>query len=170
MLTWANLESAWAAVGPTWATIFLEEPRRPVAPKATPGITITLDGTGDLGPVQPGWNVTEFATPHTIGDQTAGTGDVTFATGRGENSLVVINNGSQFSHSDPAGDLGNIDGTIRTVSEQGVNIAVTQSTPLERFNADRLIPPLGLGSGWSALDLALQLTGFVYLIPNPNEE
>jgi hypothetical protein len=114
--------------------------------------------------------VSEFATPNTIGDQTAGTGDVSFSAARGNDSLIIINNDSAFEHNDPTGDLGRIDGIIRTVSEQGINISVTQSTPLERFNADRLIPPLGLGSGWSAIDLALQLTGFVYLIPNPNEE
>jgi len=165
---WANLELTWENVGSTWAGIF-KQPRPPVDPKSVVGITVNLDGTGRLGPIQPGWSVSEFATPHTVGDQTAGTGDVNFNAGTTDTSLLVINNSSEFIHTDPAGDLGRISGVVRTVSEQGVNVSVSQSTSLERFNAERLIPPLGLSSGWSVIDLAIQLTGFVYLAENPNE-
>lgn len=168
MNTWANLESTWRAVGSTWLGIF-KPPRIPAPQRQTPGITVTLDGTGTIGNIIPGWTVSEFATPVIIGDQRAGTGDVAFSAKGDDDSLIIINDSVRFQHNDDAGDLGYVEGVVRRVGQSGLTASVNHSTPLERFNTDRFIPALGVGSGWAAVDLALQLTGFVYLNPNPYE-
>lgn len=127
------------------------------------GIEITMSGSGTVGEIQPGWTVSEYATPVTIGETAGGTGQVSISAKSESDSLLITNNTITTTHSDESGSLGYISGVVRTVSEQGISATISHSTPLEKFDGQRFIPSLGSGSIWSALDLATQLMGTVRL-------
>ena len=127
------------------------------------GIEISMSGSGSIGEIQPGWSVLEYATPVTIGEYAGGTGQVSLSAKAQDDSLLITNNTITTTHSDDAGSLGHISGIVRTVSEQGIAATISHSTPLERFDGQKLIPSMGAGSLWTALDLATQLTGAVRL-------
>lgn len=119
------------------------------------GIDISMTGSGELGPIAPGWSVQEFATPVTIGDAAGGTGNVSFNAASTDTSLFVVNNEITTSEE----SLGFISGTVNTVSESGINTSVGHNTALAVFDATKDIPALGSGSVYAALDLCNQLSG-----------
>lgn len=119
------------------------------------GIEIAMTGSGELGPIAPGWSVQEFATPVTIGDSAGGTGNVSFTAASTDTSLFVVNNEITTSEE----SLGFISGTVKSVSETGINTSVSHNTPLAAFDATKDIPALGSGSVYAALDLCNQLSG-----------
>lgn len=119
------------------------------------GIEIEMTGSGELGPIAPGWSVQEYATPVTIGDSAGGTGNVSFSARTTDTSLFVVNNEITTSEE----NLGFISGTIKSVSETGINTSISHNTALAAFDATKDIPALGSGSIYSALDLCNQLSG-----------
>lgn len=119
------------------------------------GIEIEMTGSGELGPIAPGWNVQEFATPITIGDTAGGTGSLSFNAAARDTSLFVVNNNITTTEE----DLGQISGVVKTVSQNGLNVSVTHNTALALFDANFNIPALGSGGVVPAVDLCSQLVG-----------
>ena len=127
------------------------------------GIEIEMTGSGELGPIAPGWNVAEFATPVTIGETSGGTGSVSFNAAAREESLFVVNNDITTTEE----NLGYISGVVKTVSQTGLNVSITHNTPLAIFDATKNIPALGAGGVVPALDLCFQLSGKDILLSKP---
>ena len=121
----------------------------------------TSTGAGSFGDVQPGWEVEEHITPVAPGDAAGGTGRVSFSAKANDEAELLVNNPITTE----VGDLGTISGTIRNVSVDGSTVTVTHDTVLSKFNAERYFPPLAVGSGRSAIDLATQLLGEIRLNP-----
>jgi hypothetical protein len=130
------------------------------------GINIEMTGSGELGPLAPGWSVQEYATPVTIGETAGGTGNVTFNAAAREDSLFVVNNNITTTEE----TLGSISGVVKSVSQTGLNVSVTHDTPLAIFDATKNIPALGAGGIYSALDLCNQLSGRQNLIKDYIDE
>lgn len=122
-----------------------------------------MTGSGELGPIAPGWNVSEYATPVTIGDNAGGTGNVTFNAAAREESLFVVNNSITTTEE----NLGSVSGTVKSVSQTGINVSVSHSAPLSIFDATANIPALGAGGVVPALDLCNQISGRQILLKNP---
>lgn len=118
------------------------------------GINIEMTGSGELGPLAPGWNVQEYATPVVIGNTAGGTGNVTFSAAARDDSLFVVNNNITTTEE----TLGAISGVVKSVSQTGLNVSVTHNTQLAIFDATTDIPALGAGGVYSALDLCNQLS------------
>ena len=121
-------------------------------------IKLSIGGEGSLGDIAPGWSVNEYATPVAIGQFADGTGSVNINGRTKENSLLLVNNDAVTIHESNINSLGQISGVIQTVSETGIQSSITHSTVLGFLDAERFIPPLQVGSLWSALDLGIQLT------------
>ena len=119
------------------------------------GINIEMTGSGELGPLAPGWTVQEYATPVTIGETAGGTGNVSFTAAARDNSLFVVNNNITTTEE----TLGSISGVVKSVSQTGLSVNVNHNTALSIFDATQDIPALGLGGMYSALDLCSQLSG-----------
>ena len=124
------------------------------------GINIEMTGSGELGPLAPGWSVQEFATPVTIGETAGGTGNVSFTAAARDDSLFVVNNNITTTEE----TLGSISGVVKSVSQTGLNISVSHNTTLAIFDATKNIPALGAGGIYSAMDLCNQLSGRQILI------
>ena len=123
------------------------------------GINVTKTGSGTLGELKPGWSVSEFATPVNPVDSAGGTGNVTYGGRDATESLMLIGDNAMFTED----KLGSISGVMRSVSQSGLNVDISQDNKLARFDATMNIPPLLAGSVPCALDLADQLTGTVRL-------
>lgn len=119
------------------------------------GIEIAMTGSGELGPLAPGWTVQEYATPVTIGNTAGGTGNVSFNAAAREDSLFVVNNNITTTEE----TLGSITGVIKSVSQNGLNVSISHDTSLALLDATTDIPALGAGSMYSALDLCSQISG-----------
>ena len=124
------------------------------------GIDIQMTGSGELGPLAPGWSVQEFATPVTIGETAGGTGNVSFSAAARDDSLFVVNNDITTTEE----TLGSISGVVKSVSQTGLNVSVTHNNTLAIFDATKNIPALGAGGIYSAMDLCNQLSGRQNLI------
>ena len=118
-------------------------------------IEIQMTGSGELGEIAPGWNAQEYATPLTIGETAGGTGTVTFSASARDDSLFIINNDITTIED----TLGSIQGVVKTVSQNGLNVSVTHNTQLSLFDANFDIPALGAGGIYPAVDLCAQLVG-----------
>jgi hypothetical protein len=119
------------------------------------GINIEMTGSGELGPLAPGWNVQEYATPVTIGNTAGGTGNVSFNAAAREESLFVVNNNITTTEE----TLGSVTGVVKSVSQTGINVSVSHDTSLALLDATADIPALGAGGMYSALDLCSQISG-----------
>jgi hypothetical protein len=119
------------------------------------GIEIEMTGSGELGPIVPGWSVQEYATPVAIGNTAGGTGNVSFNAAAREESLFVVNNDITTTEE----NLGQVSGVVKSVSQTGLNVSITHNTPLSIFDATKNIPALGAGGVVPALDLCFQLSG-----------
>jgi hypothetical protein len=114
-----------------------------------------MTGSGELGPIVPGWNVQEFATPITIGETSGGTGSVSFNAGARDTSLFIVNNNIATIEE----SLGSVSGVVKSVSQTGLNVSVTHDTLLSLFDANFDVPALGAGGIVPVIDLASQLSG-----------
>lgn len=128
------------------------------------GINIEMTGSGELGPLAPGWSVQEYATPVVIGNTAGGTGNVTFNAAARDDSLFVVNNNITTTEE----TLGAISGVVKSVSQSGLNVSVTHNTQLAIFDATTDIPALGAGGVYSALDLCNQLSTRQILLGLPS--
>lgn len=128
------------------------------------GINIEMTGSGELGPLAPGWSVQEYATPVTIGNTAGGTGGVSFTAAAREDSLFVVNNDITTTEE----TLGAISGVVKSVSQSGLNVNVTHNTQLAIFDATKDIPALGAGGVYPALDLCNQLSTRQILLTLPS--
>lgn len=118
-------------------------------------IRVEMTGSGELGPIVPGWNVQEYATPITIGETSGGTGSVSFNAGARDTSLFIVNNNiSTIEES-----LGSVDGVVKSVSQTGLNVSVTHDTLLSLFDANFDVPAVGASGIVPVVDLASQLSG-----------
>ena len=104
-------------------------------------LEISMTGSGTVGNITPGWAANEFGTPVAIGDQSAGTGTVSFAAHANDDSLLVINNDITST----INDLGTVDGVIQSVTQTGTVASVTHGTFLDSFNADVTVSPIETG-------------------------
>jgi hypothetical protein len=127
-------------------------------------LKIAMTGSGTVGDIVPGWSVAEYATPVVAGEYAGGTGDVSIAAASRNDSFFIINNDIVSTYTDIDGVEHKVTGVVRGASQQGLNVSFTHTTILEKFNAEETIPPLMMGSPWSALDLLTQLNGEVRLI------
>lgn len=127
------------------------------------GIEIQMTGSGELGPLAPGWTVQEYATPVTIGETAGGTGNVSFSAAARDNSLFVINNNITTTEE----TLGSVSGVVKSVSQTGLNVSVNHNTPLSLFDASQNIPALGAGGMYSVIDLCSQLANRDKLLTLP---
>ena len=118
-------------------------------------INVNMTGSGDIGEIEPGWSVNEFATPVTIGDSAGGTGTVNVSAGKKPTSKLIVNNG--ITTTDEV--LGSVSGTVKTVNTSGPNVSLTHSAPLAKFDADANIPALSTGGVYPAVDICSQLIG-----------
>jgi hypothetical protein len=127
------------------------------------GINIEMTGSGELGPLAPGWSVQEYATPVTIGETAGGTGNVSFSAAAREESLFVVNNNITTTEE----TLGSVQGVVKSVSQTGLNVSVNHNTPLSLFDASQNIPALGAGGMYSVIDLCSQLANRDKLLTLP---
>jgi len=127
-------------------------------------LNIAMTGTGTVGDIVPGWSVNEFATPVVSGNYSGGTGDVSLNASARDDSYFIVNNNIVSTFTDLNGVNHNITGTVRGVSRQGLNVSFNHTTILEKFNAEKTIPPLMIGSPLAAVDLLTQMNGEVRLI------
>jgi hypothetical protein len=109
---------------------------------------------GTIGPVVGGWSEQEFATPVSPAETAGGTGNMSYSAGNGDESLLIINNQVTATHTDDVNSLGSVQGVVRTVSQTGLNVSMTQDNKLAQFDTDRTIPPLAAAS----LPVAVRLT------------
>ncbi len=126
-------------------------------------LNIVMTGSGTVGDIVPGWSVEEYATPVVSGDYSGGAGNVTLNAAARDDSFFIINNEIVSTFTDVDGVGHDITGTVRGVSQQGLNVSFNHTTVLEQFNVEKTIPSLIVGSPWSALDLLMQLNGEVRL-------
>lgn len=122
-----------------------------------------MTGSGELGPITPGWDVQEYAVPVAIGENASGAGSVSFSAAARENSLFVINNNISTTEE----NLGKVSGVIKTVSQNGINVSISHDTKLSIFDASKNIPALGAGGIVPALDLCGQLAGMDFILNIP---
>lgn len=116
-------------------------------------LTFTMTGNGSLGDVEPGWSVSEDATPVAPGDSTGGTGNVSMSARAKTDAEFVINNGIQIEH-----DLGSVHGLIASATIRGAENTTTTATLgidtlLNLLNVDKTAVPLGEGVyivGWGS--------------------
>lgn len=118
-------------------------------------LEIEMTGSGSVGPLEPGWTVNEYATPVAPGERAGGTGNVGMSAASRAESQLILNNRITSTHE----RLGSIPGVVRTVSKSGITTSFTHDTVLSKLDADRYMPPIIQGSGWAAIDLALQVIG-----------
>lgn len=111
-------------------------------------LEISMTGTGTVGDITPGWSVAESATPVSIGDNSAGTGTVSFTSRATTDSLLCINNNVVST----VGSLGTLSGVVQSVSESGPTVSITHGTVLDKVNLDVNMPPLAGGDVVTALD------------------
>lgn len=127
-------------------------------------INVNMTGSGEIGEIQPGWNVNEYATPVTIGDTAGGTGTVNITAAKKPTSKLIVNNSITTSHD----VLGDISGDVLTVNTTGPNVSLTHGAPLAKFDADANIPELYTGGVYPALDICSQLSGNNQLVSGLN--
>lgn len=125
-------------------------------------IDVSMDGSGEIGEIQPGWSVEENATPIVIGESSKGVGSVSLSAGEKETSSLIINNLATTSQD----DLGSISGYIKNASVQGGRVSFSHTTILDKFNAEKNVPALVSGDAHSALDISSQLIGENRLRPD----
>ena len=118
-------------------------------------IKVEMVGSGELGEIQPGWSVNEYATPVTIGETAGGTGDVSFSTSSRPTSLLTVNNNITTI----VEEFGAITGIVNNVSRTGLSTSVSHNTQLALFDSDYSIPALGAGGIYPAIDVCSQLSG-----------
>lgn len=147
-------------------------------------VEVTLVGSGTIGQIQPGWSVSEDATPVAPGDTSGGTGDISFSARQGEDSEFVIDNLLTFEH-DVLGTI--TGGRITSATSNGAteltdtDIPLSGTKGLELLNSTRVAPPVWEGSDLTIppfgvtgaisgritriYDIAVDATGgFIYLI------
>lgn len=118
-------------------------------------IKVEMIGSGELGEIQPGWSVNEYATPVTIGETAGGTGNVSFSTSSRPTSLLTVNNNITTI----VEEFGAITGIVNNVSRTGISTSVSHNTQLALFDSDYSIPALGAGGIYPAIDVCSQLSG-----------
>lgn len=133
-------------------------------------IEIEMTGSGTVGHILPGWSVSEYATPVVIGEYASGSGGVSFTAEATEDSLLLANNNIVTTYTDPAKNLGQVSGIVKTVSQTGATVNVVHYNRLSKFDADYNIPYLNVGNLWTAVDLLTQLTGTPRISIAPFEE
>ena len=84
-------------------------------------LRVSMAGTGSIGDITPNWSVNEFATPVTIGYNSAGTGNVSFTAKAEDDSLLCINNNVTSNPN----LLGNISGVVQSVNQTGLNCNIS---------------------------------------------
>ena len=112
----------------------------------------------DLGELSPGWSINSFATPHVIGESAGGTGSVNTQYSAREDSLFVISDNAQTSYSDGFYTK-YYNGIVKSVSQAGNNISISQATQLDKYDADYNIPQLTNGGIAPVVDIASILVG-----------
>ena len=116
-------------------------------------LTVVTTGAGEIGPLEPGWSVEEFATPANPNEQAGGTGTVGFSGVDYGEGLLLVNNGSTVSND----ALGSVSGVIRSASKSGQRITCSQDTLLAQYDVIRNMPPMIAASVPGAIDLADQV-------------
>jgi len=115
-------------------------------------IAVTI-GAGEIGPLEPGWSVQEFASPANPNEQAGGTGAVAYSGVDFGEGILLVNNSSTVSND----ALGSVSGVIRNVSKSGQRITCSQDTVLAQYDVVRNMPPMLAASVPSAIDLADQV-------------
>lgn len=121
-------------------------------------INVSMDGSGEIGEITPGWSVQEYATPLTIGEYAGGTGQVSITAKAKPESAFIINNDITTS-CDNFGVNSVVSGVIRNVSVSGLGASFSHGNTLSKFDAEYSIPPLGAGGVEPAINLMTQLSG-----------
>ena len=116
-------------------------------------LTVVTTGAGEIGPLEPGWSVQEFATPANPNEQAGGTGTVGFSGVDYGEGVLLVNNGSTVSND----ALGSVSGVIRSTSKSGQRITCSQDTLLAQYDVIRNMPPMLAASVPGAIDLADQV-------------
>lgn len=117
-------------------------------------IRATTSGSGSFGGIAPGWNVSEYTTPVTIGESAGGTGNVSFNAKANDDTLFLVNNEIVTVEE----TLGTIAGVVTSVSQTGLNASIAHNTKLAALDANLEIPALGAGGVVPAIDIVSQLT------------
>lgn len=111
-------------------------------------LTVNLTGSGTIGPLLPGWSVTEDATPVAPGDTSGGVGAINFEASHGEDSEFIIGNALAVE----ADGLGTISGgSIVSLGSAGAYehthtaVSATGTTGLTLLNATRTFGPFWEG-------------------------
>lgn len=103
-------------------------------------------GSGSIGDIEPGWGITEDATPSIIGNPTGSTGQMSLSASYGVETEFVIDNDYTL-HT----EHGDVSGSIDVLRIFGKDIrggvSLEGNTVLQRLNADRLAPPVWRGKG-----------------------
>lgn len=118
-------------------------------------LRVTDPAGNEIGNVQPGWSVQEFATPNAPGDTAGGTGTVTFGIGADADDVLLIDTELTFQDD----DLGSISGPVRSSGLAGIQGSFTQATYLDKFDAERFVPPCQTGSPLAEIALIMRELG-----------
>lgn len=119
------------------------------------GITTSMTGSGEFGEISPGWSISEYATPSTIGETAEGSGSVSFSAKTLPTTKFVVNNNITTT----AENLGQVSGIIKTVSRDGIGSSITHNTVLAQYDAERHLPEMIEASPHTCLDMINQVIG-----------
>jgi hypothetical protein len=111
-----------------------------------------MTGTGSIGNIATGWNVSKVSTPIIPGNKASGTGGASFSAQKKPDSLFVLNNDSTFSY-----DLDSVSGRINSVSDNGAAVSINQGSVFSSFDTEEVFPSLNAGNPISALALSRQI-------------
>jgi hypothetical protein len=104
-------------------------------------LSIAMTGSGTLGPVVPGWSITEQCTPVALGDASGSVGSVNGLTTKVKSdSRYVQDNPVALTH-DTAGVFR---GSVQSVAVDALSAAAEISGGLSFLVADRTMPPVWL--------------------------
>jgi len=115
-------------------------------------VTCSMTGTGSIGNIATGWNVSKVSTPIIPGNKASGTGGASFSAQKKPDSLFVLNNDSTFSY-----DSDSVEGRITSVSDNGVAVSINQGSVFSSFDTEEVLPSLNAGNPISALALSRQV-------------
>lgn len=101
-------------------------------------VMIALVGSGELGPVQPGWSVEEMCTPDAPGDTTGSVGSSSLAAGSTSTSRYVTDNEFALTND----ESGTWRGRVTAVTEEGLDARVGAIGGLGFLVANRTMPPV----------------------------
>lgn len=95
-------------------------------------VSLTLTGSGTIGDIQPGWTVTEQATPNVLGYTSGSVGMASFSAGSTRTSRFIADNPVEITSG-----AGTFRGRVSSATEQGMTVSASVVGRLEFLVSDQ---------------------------------